>query len=91
MQSLNTVEQPGFRMMLLTFNPKYEVPRHSYFTCNSIPSLYNEVRDKFERNLVTEATYFSSTINMWTSRVLDFFMIHYMTEIGIFKLIANKH
>lgn len=81
MQPLNAVEQPGLKKMLNAFNPRYEVPSRNYFTRNAIPSLYNEVREKIERNLLTEVTHFSSTTDMWTSRAQDpyiSFTIHYI-------------
>jgi hypothetical protein len=52
-----------------------------YFTHSAIPSLYNEVREEIERNLLAEATHFASTTDMWTSRAQDpyiSFTVHYV-------------
>ena len=61
-----TVEKKGFRNMVKTFNPHYELPSHKYFSKTAIPSLYTQVRDGVTKDLES-VDYFSATTDMWSS------------------------
>ena len=66
MMPIYTVEKVGFRRMLKTFDPRYELPGRKYFSNTAIPSLYTEVRARVAKEL-EESNYFSATTDMWSS------------------------
>ena len=66
MMPIYTVEKEGFRRMLKTFDPRYELPGRKYFSNTAIPSLYTEVRARVAKEL-EESNYFSATTDMWSS------------------------
>ena len=66
MQSLYTVEKPGFRHLIHTLDPKYNLPSRKYFTKQEIPRLYTEIKEMV-KSKVNGAKYFAATTDLWTS------------------------
>lgn len=69
MMPIYSVEKPGFKKMLETFDSRYEIPSRKYFTNTAIPSLYSKVHDTVA-NEVKLAEFYSSTTDMWSSQGL---------------------
>ncbi len=67
MQALHTVEKPGFRYLVSTLDPKYNLPSRKYFTKQEIPRLYSEDRDEVVMPKVRELKHFAATSDLWTS------------------------
>ncbi|CAM4568501.1 unnamed protein product [Leuciscus chuanchicus] len=55
-----TVEQVGFKKLLKTMDPRYELPSHNYFAQEALPQMYTEVRQSLAdrlANLEEKETY----------------------------------
>ena len=65
-QALYTVEKPGFRKFLDTFDSRYEIPSRNYFSRTALPTLYAQVRDRIKTEL-TSVKYFAATSDLWSS------------------------
>ena len=61
-----TVEKPGFKRLLNSLDPRYEVPSRSYFSRTALPTLYASTRDKVKQEL-SKVEYFSATTDLWSS------------------------
>ncbi|KAJ8380238.1 hypothetical protein SKAU_G00010160 [Synaphobranchus kaupii] len=66
----SVVENEGFRRMLTTLEPRYEVPSRRYFTDKAIPALYAETRAKVE-DALKSAERVALTCDGWTSRATE--------------------
>ena len=44
--ALHTVEKEGFKMLLKSFDLKYEVPSRKYFSQTALPALYAKIREE---------------------------------------------
>lgn len=66
----SVVENEGFRKMLDTLEPRYEIPSRKYFTETAIPALYDETRVKVE-NALKSAERVAVTCDGWTSRATE--------------------
>ena len=66
MQSLYTVEKPGFRHLIHTLDPKYNLPSRKYFTKQEIPRMYSEIKEVVQGKM-SGAKYFAATTDLWTS------------------------
>jgi len=75
-----TVEKPGFRNLLKSFDPRYNVPSRKYFSEVAIPTLYSAERSKLFDQL-SYLVHFSSTTDLWSSTGLKPYIsytIHYI-------------
>jgi hypothetical protein len=82
MLPLNTVEKPGFKKMISSFDNRYEVPSRTYFSRTAIPALYDVVRSNVQLE-ITKVHYYSSTTDLWSSVGLCpyiSFTIHYIDD-----------
>ncbi|KAK0140282.1 Zinc finger BED domain-containing protein 1 [Merluccius polli] len=80
MMPINTVEKPGFRKLIKTLDPKYEMPGRRHFSEKAIPELYTSERQKLARRL-QDVTSFSSTADLWSSRTMEpylSFTVHFI-------------
>ena len=86
-QAMYTVEKPGFKKMLKTFDAKYKPPGRKYFSETAIPSLYSSLREQ----LVTELSsvkHFSATTDLWSSiglRPYLSYTVHYIDSTWTLK------
>ena len=81
--ALSTINKPGFHLMVLKLNPRYQLPSRKHFSDNEIPRLYAEIRDNFVIPLVKQAAFYSATTDMWTSGSNDAyitFTIHFISN-----------
>lgn len=62
---LSVAENEGFRRLLSTLEPRYEIPSRPYITDVMVPKLFDEVK-KHVRNLVNEASALSFTTDIGT-------------------------
>ena len=53
LQPIRVVDEPSFRNLLSTADPRFELPHRTYFTTKVIPDLYYSVRGQIEAQLAT--------------------------------------
>ena len=70
MLSLYTVEKPGFKRLLTTFDSRYQLASRSYFSRTAIPALYAQVRERIHGQL-RHAKYFSATTDLGSSLTVE--------------------
>lgn len=63
-----TVEQVGFKKLLKTMDPRYELP--NYFAREALPQMSTEVRQSLADRLAN-GTHFALTSDMWSSRTCE--------------------
>lgn len=86
---LRVVEKDGFKRMLKTFDPRYELPSRSYISRTSVPAMYAATVKKVKDEL-HGVSYFAATTDMWSSTAgLRRYTIR--TMIGTFKLYHLEH
>ena len=61
-----SVEKPGFKRLLQTFDSRYEIPSRSYFSKTAIPNLYASTRAHVKHE-ISQVQFFSATTDMWSS------------------------
>ena len=61
-----TIEKSGFKWLLNSLDPRYELPSRFYFSRTAIPTLYASIRDKVKQEL-SKVPHFSATIDLWSS------------------------
>ncbi|XP_071845427.1 E3 SUMO-protein ligase ZBED1-like [Apostichopus japonicus] len=69
-----SVEKRGFKEMIRTFDPRYELPSRKYFTQTAIPKLYNKTKEAIKEELGKEVDFFSATSDLWSSRRMEPYM-----------------
>ena len=80
MAPVSVVEKPGFRKLINTLDPRYNLPSRRYFAETALPELYIQVREELA-NQLTNVTHFSTTADIWSSRTCEpylSFMVHYI-------------
>ena len=76
--AFTTVEKPGFRKMLSTFDQQYVPPSRKYFSKTAVLRLYSAKRETVEIEIE-----FSSTSDLWSSETLHSYIsytIHYINK-----------
>ena len=79
---LYTVDKPGFRKMLHTLDPRYELPSRKYFSNVAIPKMYQELKENVAKELV-DVEYFSATSDLWSSANMEpclSFTVHFISN-----------
>ena len=66
MLPLNTVEKEGFKKMIHSLDPHYELLIRKYISNTTIPALYDTTRAKVKAEINT-AEFYSATTDMWWS------------------------
>ncbi|XP_069395198.1 E3 SUMO-protein ligase ZBED1-like [Paralichthys olivaceus] len=82
MVPIATVEQVGFKKLLKTMDPRYELPSRNYFAREALPQMYNEVRLSLAGRLAN-VTHFALTSDMWSSRTCGPYMsvtVHFIQD-----------
>ncbi|XP_074551526.1 E3 SUMO-protein ligase ZBED1-like [Halichoeres trimaculatus] len=77
-----TVEQVGFKKLLKTMDPRYELPSRNYFAREALPQMYTEVRQSLADQLAN-VTHFALTSDMWSSRTCEPYMsvtVHFIKD-----------
>ena len=70
MAPISVVEKPGFKNLVKTLDPKYQLPSRKFFAEKALPELYISEREKLAHTL-TDVTFYSSTTDLWSSRTCD--------------------
>ncbi|KAK3918940.1 E3 SUMO-protein ligase ZBED1, partial [Frankliniella fusca] len=70
MRPLNTVDKPGFRLLLRALNPRYEPPSRRTLTAQHLPRLYEETKMTIKA-LLDAADHRAFTTDAWTSEAHD--------------------
>lgn len=82
MVPIATVKQVGFKKLLKTMDPRYELPSRNYFAREALPQMYNEVRLSLADRLAN-VTHFALTSDMWSSRTCGPYMsvtVHFIQD-----------
>ncbi|XP_049908073.1 E3 SUMO-protein ligase ZBED1-like isoform X3 [Epinephelus moara] len=80
MAPVSVVEKPGFRKLINTLDPRFNLPSHKYFAEKALPELYIKVREELA-NQLTNVTHFSTTADIWSSRTCEPYLsltVHYI-------------
>ena len=70
MMPIYSVQKEGFRQLLYSFDPRYELPDRKYFSNIAIPKLYEKTRESVATD-VKSAVYFASTTDLWSSQTME--------------------
>ena len=73
MLPISTVENKGFKWMLKVVDPRYKLPGRKHFSQTTLPQMYNECRERVEKELQNVA-HFATTSDMWSSRTSEPYM-----------------
>ena len=82
------VDKKGFREMVETLNPRYQLPHKDYFSRVAIPSLYEETREQLCKGMREECINFSATADLWSSCTSEPYLcltVHYISSDCILK------
>ena len=82
MMPLCTVEKEGFRNLVHTLDPRYDLPSRKYLTTKALPDLYSKTREAVMAE-VSNAQFFSGTTDMWSSSSMDpyiSFTVHFISD-----------
>ena len=66
LQPIRVVDEPSFRNLLCTADPRFELPHRTHFRTKVIPDLYYSVRGEIEAQL-SSIDYCTITTDLWTS------------------------
>ena len=80
--------EEGFKTMLKSFNPKYQLPSRHYFTRVAIPTLYTTTKEMVEHTIKTDMVYFASTTDLWSSAAMQPYIsysIHFIDKVWQLK------
>ncbi|XP_028434908.1 zinc finger BED domain-containing protein 1-like [Perca flavescens] len=87
MSPVNVVEKPGFRKLINTLDPRYNLPGRKYFAEKALPELYIKVREELASQLVNVTLCdFSTTADIWSSRTCEpylSFTVHYIDNLEL--------
>lgn len=81
MRPLSMVEDDGFKAMISTFNPKYELPSRPFFM-KKIEKKYECIKGKLKKSL-QETDSIALTTDIWTSVATEAYLgvtCHYLGE-----------
>ena len=70
LRPLSVVEGTGFKNMVNLLDPRYTLPRRTYFSQTLIPKMYNEAASKVKES-ISKAESVALTTDGWTSRATE--------------------
>ena len=79
---ISIVEKPGFKQMLESFDPRYQLPSRKHFSKIAIPALFNSTQSALTSTL-QEVEFFSSTTDLWSSMCMQPYLsytVHYINK-----------
>ena len=82
MAPIYTVEKKGFRALVKTLDPRYNMPDRKHFSHVQLPRMYEECRAKVKEEL-QHVEYYALTTDLWTSRVTQPYMsltVHFINK-----------
>ncbi|KAL3976330.1 CD59 antigen [Sarotherodon galilaeus] len=65
-----TVEKSGFKNMVKTLDPRYEVPDRKRFSRTEMPKLFDQVREQVKKEL-RSIKHYATTTDLWSSRTME--------------------
>ena len=68
-QPISIVDHKGFKSLVTTLEPKYQMPSRKYFSETVIPSIARRIRVTIASQLQKSAEYVSFTTDAWSSDV----------------------
>ena len=68
-QPVSVIDHEGFRSLISTLEPKYQMPSRKYFSETIIPPIGNRIRANIATQLKEGAEYLSFTTDCWSSDV----------------------
>ena len=71
------VEKSGFKKMLETFDPRYQLPSCKHISQVIIPALYNSTQASVTA-LLQGASHFSSTTDLWSGVNMQPYLVHFI-------------
>ncbi|XP_034248990.1 zinc finger BED domain-containing protein 1-like [Thrips palmi] len=77
LHAYSEVNEPGFRLLMYTAEPRYVVPHRTTFSRSIIPKLYQEEKEKQRKFIESILDFIESltiTTDMWSSRAQDSFL-----------------
>jgi len=74
MLPISTVENKEFNCLLKVIDPHYKLPGCKHFSQTALPQMYNECRERVEKELQNVAKNFATTSDMWSSRTAELYM-----------------
>ncbi len=80
MQPIDTINDPGFRAMIKTFEPRYTPPDRKTPAVKYVPQMHY-IEKKRVSNLISSVQHYSCTTEIWTSRAQHAYVsltIHYI-------------
>ena len=82
MLPISIVEKPGFKQMLESFDPRYQLPLRKHFSKIAIPAKFNSTQSVLTSTL-QEVEFFSSTTDLWSSMCMQPYLsytVHYINK-----------
>ena len=82
MLPISIVEKQGFKQMLESFDPRYQLPSRKHFSKITIPALFNSTQAALSSTL-REVEFFSSTTDLWSSTCMQPYLsytVHYISK-----------
>ena len=82
MLPIYTTEKDGFRRLIETLDPRYDIPSAKYMSSTAIPALYEKIREQVASD-ITNAKYFAATTDMWSSSTMEPYLsysIHFIDK-----------
>ena len=77
-----TVDKAGFKDMITSIEPQYQLPHKDYFSRIAIPALYEDTRQNVLSTLKNEANYYCRSLVHEYSEPYLSFTIHYVDKLG---------
>lgn len=77
-----TVEKSGFKDMVKTLDPHYEVPDGKLFSQTEMPQLFDQVREQVKKEL-RSIKHYATTTDLWLSRTMEPYIsltVHFINE-----------
>ncbi|XP_078018496.1 E3 SUMO-protein ligase ZBED1-like [Epinephelus lanceolatus] len=93
MQPYSVVEDTGFRHMMKTVEPRYQVPSRIHFSSKVIPELYEVCRGDIENEL-RQAPYLALSTDSWTSHATVSYLtvtVHYILDWEMRGFVLQTH
>ena len=90
--SICIVDKPGFKQILDSFDPRYQLPSRKHFSKTAIPALFNTTQLALA-SMLQEVKYFSSTTDLWSSVCTQPYLsytVHYITKTGNYRIKVCK-
>ena len=92
LQPIRVVDEPSFRNLLSTADPRFELPHQTYFTTKVISDLYYSVHGQIESQLAS-IDYCTITTDLWTSshqhRSYISLTVHFVDSLSL-KFVLNS-